>query len=250
MDHRYGRHGPHAWLHWYKRHRARPSILSVSVVHPLEVIRIYVPASNAERTIFIVLTPGKDDENSEIEFGNASELSIENPLGRFIRENLDFIEDMKIVAHDEGLKKAQEDIEKSGTDLSVDRLPVKEQLYKEAVSDGIKYVQANNPSVRGDVEKQRYLSNIYAEAYVDGYQQWIRKDLPDEETSRIWHTADKDKRYFQDRLYPRHVAYLAVIRAQEHLSSTLGSEITSEGLQKIDGYVEIYRQAYDAKERL
>lgn len=225
-------------------------MVSVSVVRQLKVMRIYVPPSDAERIIFIVLTPGEDDENKEIESRSEADFSIDDPLSRFIRENHDFTEEMKVVAQDEGLKKAQEDIEKSVVDLSVERLPVKERLYNEAISYGIKYVQANNLSVRGDVEKQRYLSKIYASAYVDGYQQWIQKDLPDEETSRIWHTAYNDKRYFQDRLYPHHVAYLAVIRAQEHLSSTLGAEITSEGLDKIGEYVEIYRQAYDAKERL
>lgn len=53
MYHRYGRHGPQAWLRWYKRRYRQPMPLLPTQADPT-VIRIRLPI-NAERIIFIIM---------------------------------------------------------------------------------------------------------------------------------------------------------------------------------------------------
>ncbi len=53
MEHRYGRHGPRAWLRWRQRRYGRPSLLPVPVVPPT-VVHVQVPI-NAERVIYIIM---------------------------------------------------------------------------------------------------------------------------------------------------------------------------------------------------
>src|SRR5579859_2923681 len=60
--HRYGRHGPRAWLNWRKRHYKLLSSLPVPVNRKLVIFRIRIP-SEAERAL-IVLEPS--DERQEI----------------------------------------------------------------------------------------------------------------------------------------------------------------------------------------
>jgi hypothetical protein len=54
MHHRYGRHGPHAWLRQRERRHARPSLTPDSVVSPT-IIRVFVPTAT-ERIIVIIMT--------------------------------------------------------------------------------------------------------------------------------------------------------------------------------------------------
>jgi hypothetical protein len=60
--HRYGRHGPRAWLKWRKRHYRLPSSVPVPVNRQLMIFRIRIPPE-AERAL-IVLEPS--DERQEI----------------------------------------------------------------------------------------------------------------------------------------------------------------------------------------
>lgn len=64
--HRYGRHGPRAWLKWRRRHTPRPSQLPVPVVRPqTTVFRVRIPIST-ERTIYIFMEM-EENENRELQ---------------------------------------------------------------------------------------------------------------------------------------------------------------------------------------
>jgi hypothetical protein len=59
MDHRYGRHGPDAWLKWRARHYVPPTILPI----PTSSTKVYVyELSQTERIIYIVANPSDDDD--------------------------------------------------------------------------------------------------------------------------------------------------------------------------------------------
>jgi hypothetical protein len=62
MEHRYGRHGPRAWLRMRQRRYGRPSRLPVPVEPQPTIIHVHVPI-NAERIIFIIMT-GESDTNA------------------------------------------------------------------------------------------------------------------------------------------------------------------------------------------
>jgi hypothetical protein len=65
MDHRYGRHGPRAWLKWRKRHVIPPG--TSAALTPRTTVYVY-NLSNTERIIYIVTTSPhdyEDDENEE-----------------------------------------------------------------------------------------------------------------------------------------------------------------------------------------
>lgn len=72
MSHRYGRHGPRAWLRWRKRHH-RMSTLPVLVQPEIRVIRVRIPFGIAERIIYIIMsnngdfiaTSGEDPRDSD-----------------------------------------------------------------------------------------------------------------------------------------------------------------------------------------
>src|SRR5437762_9416639 len=59
MEHRYGRHGPRAWLRWRQRRYARPSQLPVPVEPQPTIVRVFVPI-NAGRIIFIIMADNPD----------------------------------------------------------------------------------------------------------------------------------------------------------------------------------------------
>jgi hypothetical protein len=62
MHHRYGRHGPRAWLRQRERRYTRPSLLPVPVVPPTPtIIHVFIPAT-AERIIFIIMSDGNAHE--------------------------------------------------------------------------------------------------------------------------------------------------------------------------------------------
>jgi hypothetical protein len=63
MEHRYGRHGPRAWLRWRQRRYGRPSLLPALVEPQPTVVRVFVPA-NAERIIFIIMAQGDPNEEN------------------------------------------------------------------------------------------------------------------------------------------------------------------------------------------
>ncbi len=67
MEHRYGRHGPRAWLRQRQRRYGRPSRLPVPVEPQPTIVRVHVPI-NAERIIFIIMqgTPDQDDFNQQV----------------------------------------------------------------------------------------------------------------------------------------------------------------------------------------
>ena len=64
MEHRYGRHGPRAWLRWRERRYGRPSRLPVPVVPQPTIVRVFVP-TNAERIIFIVIQGAQDPDEEK-----------------------------------------------------------------------------------------------------------------------------------------------------------------------------------------
>jgi hypothetical protein len=76
MEHRYGRHGPRAWLRWRERRYGRPSQLPVPVEPQPTIVRVYVPI-NAERIIFIIMT---DTQNPSAAQGMIEPKVVTDPL--------------------------------------------------------------------------------------------------------------------------------------------------------------------------
>jgi hypothetical protein len=77
MEHRYGRHGPRAWLRWRIRRYGRPVKLPASVVSQPTIIRVFTPI-NAERIIFIVVEAPQYSDQQNSSGGN--QLTAGTPL--------------------------------------------------------------------------------------------------------------------------------------------------------------------------
>lgn len=85
MHHRYGRHGPRAWLRQRMHRYARPSVLPVPVesppIVPATIIRVFVPVTT-ERIIFIIMqgtiNPEDEDEFIESQLGSSHALLPQN----------------------------------------------------------------------------------------------------------------------------------------------------------------------------
>lgn len=79
MPHRYGRHGPRAWLRWQKRH-TRPPVLPVPVRPEIRVIRVPIPMDiNVERIIYIIMAKdGQFVGTSDEEPGDENTLALQH----------------------------------------------------------------------------------------------------------------------------------------------------------------------------
>jgi len=228
-------------------------------VYPVPVPRIatvYVrlPIIDAERIIVIMINPSRGDEQREMDLTSTGQLEriIEGAVVPPSEGESSFLAKLEMDAHNQGILRAIEDIRKFGIDAPEEYFPDEETFYDEANALGTRYILEQNPSSGKNIEQLEAWSKRFAQAFVNAYRQWLRQrgrtqDLLTKEQYRIRHTALEDRRHFQESLFPHYVIYLAVIRAQEHLSSTLGPEITLEGLRRIGEYVDVYRQAFDSE---
>ena len=102
MEHRYGRHGPRAWLRWRERRYGRPSRLPVPVEPQPTIVRVHVPI-RAERIIFIVVQDTEydivdedkqnQDGQQQLEFSPAAKMA--NWGQRQASQDIDEITDLQ-----------------------------------------------------------------------------------------------------------------------------------------------------------
>lgn len=264
MEHRYGRHGPRAWLRWRQRRYARPSQLPVPVEPQPTIVRVFVPA-NAGRIIFIIMT---DDPNiKDTSWQPPAELLIEtgqqNTDGRtdqsFDGSNgqpqlpppEEAIERLKQLADLAGRKRANEEVEVGDPD----NLPSRQQLQREANTFAY---QAIMDQVRGGATIKRDMNTLcreIADICLQIYYKEIETfehegTIPDERTRAIREVAWVDKASHQAQnkfLSPEYVRYLGVARAMRDLG--IDTELNLEELDDIHAYVDVYRIYYQQPAR-
>lgn len=212
MDHhRYGRHGPRAWLRWRERRYGRPSRLPVPVVPQPTIVRVHVPI-NAERIIFIVIQ-GAQDPNEE----NPHQQIIEMPTGQSMPTAFSFVPsssdtgEMKRIGRDEtplarmsryGERQARQDIGRIkrsydlGQPITVrwDIITTRNEILAQNVLWEKVFLDDSSPDER---EKQDLIG---------AYQQTYKEEL------------DKSLKYYQlEAITNAHVARIRQIAMQDRI---------------------------------
>lgn len=236
MYHRYGRHGPFAWLRWYKRRyrRALPA-----VIPPVALVPFQRPV-DAERILIIVVTPSEPlYPNEPLPFPAEQPRSLQpapdnSPLARQAR----------IKATDD-IDEIQALIKKGTPIIIVDENVEKraELLAKEEVKRS--YPRDNPP----DVPVYKDLVGRWKSAYIDQFESERTsiqnlKHFPDTKAFNLAQKARQDREKYTFPSSGRglfHQRDLAVVSALHELELCQALE---EHLEKIHDYVDIYEEAF------
>ncbi len=268
MEHRYGRHGPRAWLRLRQRRYSRPSVLPAPVAPPPTVVRVFVPAS-AERIIFIVMSndphPSGEwqaPETQVVVSGQQYPSTPDSPQitdqltsqfvdGSAARRSLPSAEEtikrLKQIAYLAGKKRANEEVEVGDPD----NLPSQQQLQREANTFASRVLMdqlsQGTISVKGDIDTLiREVADICLQTYYKEIEVFeIEGTIPDERTRDIRQVAWADKASHQAQnksLSPEYVRYLGTARAMRDLG--IDTELSLEDLDEIHAYVDVYRKYY------
>jgi hypothetical protein len=248
MDHRYGRHGPHAWLHWRAQRYVRPSMLPVPITRQ-QIAVIYVSTST-ERIIIIVLPPIASFDD-DAESGNPP-IPIERPgpklIGTSQDEEKDFPAPLIRWAEYEASTRYDSDIQ-NVLDRGAE-WPLEKAIEREAFTKASAALRAYVDSDL-DIEKAK-LSYVgrYMEVYRKRYQEEIENGtLPNEETRRVQHAAQSDAQIDTEdtmSLSEVELNYQAVLRIQEIFGYR--TRAVSGYLTHIMSHIPRYKQAYREEE--
>ncbi len=217
MYHRYGRHGPHAWLRWY-RHRFRSRALALSQAAVIRVV-------HAERIIIIMVgVPGREG------VGNPNDYLLDGDPFYLIT----------YYAEHEAEKRAEADliIDDPLSDAEIQDY-AKEAWERYVSRDDITRIGAQT-RIRASELRQKFI-----EALSQEYDQLIERagqSVPDEAVKAIRRVAREDKRNYRALLPGTSIPYLGVVRAQQQLPP--GPAVDLEYIHQIAGYVSIYEEAY------
>ena len=257
MEHRYGRHGPRAWLRWRERRYGRPSRLPVPVVPQPTVVRVFVP-SNAERIIFIIMSnipnPGETWQPPAAEIqGATADQSVDGSGSRpSLPQPEEVIEKLKQLAYLAGIKRANEEVEAG----DLDNLPSQQQLQREANAFAtrtlMEQISQGSTSVKRDINT---LIGEIAHICLQTYDATMathehQGTIPDERTRDIRQVAWADKASHEAQnksLSPEYVRYLGTARAMRDLG--IDTELNLEDLDDIHAYVDVYRIYYQQPPR-
>jgi hypothetical protein len=244
MSHRYGRHGPHAWLRWYKRNHAQSaSRLPVPVV-PAVVIYIRI-LSSSERIITIVQQPEgydeRDEGNTPLPFpdqkllGSSEEGEPQASINAYLKKNGEFEAGTRYDSDKQNV------LDRGG------EWPLEKAIEREA---SIKANVALRPLVNKlsfDIDEAK---RLYIKIYINAYRARYESDthngtLPNEEMRRVQSAAQQDaSNDKQDDIHlsETELTYQAVIRIHEIFGYE--TRARSRYLTYIMGYLPCYKEAY------
>jgi hypothetical protein len=253
MHHRYGRHGPRAWLRQRERRYARSSLLSVPVESPLvastAIVRVFVPTTT-ERIIVIVMSNianfEDDDESTEIP-SDLSLVSLPQYTDEMRKLPSSPIENKaRFQARSDAreIKKRT----KNGEFVRIHWGKVKDETA-EFAEKAIAEIYPGKETP--DDNKFDRLSEEYQKAYLQGLKGRLNKDDDDDDLVDYFdteHEADLRKSAIADReRYTQqgrehHIRDLAVIRVLLQLDVSPG--IAEERLVTIHRYADKYESYY------
>ncbi len=255
MEHRYGRHGPRAWLRLRQRRYGRPSRLPVPVEPQPTIVRVFVP-TNAERIIFIIMTddPSTNEARKMIEADLSQTTDDLHPTdgsrsqqGSYYVEERDPFHFTKAYAGNEAERQATEDWELQEVKSDPD------DLHNAAMKSWRKRMESDKiiEEMRGDRVKT---CNEFVGAYKAVYGQIITSyggNLEDVKTGRIRKQARNDQEYdseHEEYLSDFDIRCRAVIGIYRQLR--LDTQAENEHLNIFRGYVPVYEEAYIRYRRL
>jgi hypothetical protein len=245
MDHRYGRHGPHAWLRWRKRHYIRRSS-DLTPIAQVVVIHVQVPI-NAERIIIIMALPeGFDEEKARRELQIQSNFGETHPPYVIAEQQHELPDGLDAQANIAARKKALQDIANDP-----ENLPSQPQVHSAAELSAYEHVEryiANNSSAAKEYDS---FIRAFIKVFLAAYQKEIKAKqnigvIFDDRTLHIRRVvrADKGDHLARGkRLSPDSLRYLATARAMRDLG--LDTALSLEDLDKIHGYAEVYCPYYN-----
>ncbi|QBD82846.1 hypothetical protein EPA93_45550 [Ktedonosporobacter rubrisoli] len=248
MDHRYGRHGPHAWKRWREHRFARRSILPASVAQVM-VIHVHMPIE-AERIIIIMAMPEDFDEEFDQENTNR-ELQSQPNFGEISQRDImpaqqyPFPEELRAQASMDAMRRVHQDVQNDP-----EQLPSEGALRQVARLSAIEHIKAY---ITTHSQAARYYDRfipIFMKIYLEAYNHEV-EDLQlagvvlDERTLRIRQVVrtDKDDHLARNKhLSPEYLRYLAAARAMR--DEGLDTALSLEDLDTIHSYVEVYCPYY------
>ncbi len=232
MYHRYGRHGPHAWLRWYRHRYAHPATSLVPVAR--STIVIHSIFNNQERIIFIVVLSA--DENS-----NFTE-------PRFIPQRSSsnsLLEERRNDILGDGYRRAIKDEDGEG-------IPLQSDLHKDAKKAGLDFIDKNPDITKIPGVSMPEIISYYVGVFIEGYLSYF--DVRPENAEQFFHeqsTRATRQRARSDKsedlqnniiLTEPQIRYQAAIRAvqQLHLEPRSGTAY----LQQVQRYIPVYERFY------
>jgi hypothetical protein len=244
MDHRYGRHGPRAWLRQRQQRYARPSLLPTPVVPPT-IVRVFVP-TNAERIIFIVIRQSEEFDDEKRGEGDTSQIPF--PDSRLIGSSQDertriYAQLKRTAAFEAGTyyDSVTQNVLDRGSEWPLDETVEREASNKANV--------ALRPFINSllDLEPAK---RFYVDAYLEIFQARYQRDigdgtLPSEETKQVKELAQRDARKDKQdgaELEEPELTYQAVIHIEHHFGYR--TRAASGYLTYIMGHISHYKQAY------
>lgn len=272
MYHRYGRHGPRAWLLWRERHYVCPTTSLVSVARPI-IIHVYIPV-NAERVIFIV----HQQQPSEINEGYTAQ-QVDGDTEGFKRSDLqglqvstngqpstlpdleqeeidihlpnlsdaeqEVLQGLRTIAKLDASDRAQQEVQ-----LGFENPPTLRQLEMDANQLARRFIRERVLAGK-QIEHLELLIQVFVRLYTTIYTNEIGKYkdsgiLLNDEEQRIRQTARIDKgdhAHHNAVLTNEFLRYFAVVRAMRELG--LDSELSFSDLPRIDKYVRSYCGYYN-----
>ncbi len=201
MSHHYGRHGPHAWLRWRKRHFRR-SMLPMLAQPEIRIIRVRIPIGiDAERVIYIIMANGEilgtsGEEPRDVTFYAAP------PTPPFISSSLNTDRDendKKIVNMAEA--KADYDTHFMTSSRYPEGLYIQGDRHRERAEDlAYKAIDTGFPDGRLDRNERERLKEKYIHAYLAEFDRitannpQIRAYVKDDRESELRKFAVEDNR--------------------------------------------------------
>jgi len=245
--HRYGRHGPRAWLRQHTWHAIRNITLHPTIQLAPTVVRYSSSLVGIERIIVIIMAQPYDvDEDLAQPTINTDE-SIAIPRYAFTSQDHPDSEIIQERAEIAGMRQASREIQTNGADnfdaLTEDRLNI---MSRDA---GIGYISEQYSTQGRRVGDKEKVIKIYTDAYVRGYREEVKhrqnKDLLPDDIAKALRKAALSDRQFE--YPPDQIPYVTAIRVLE----CLGLNDASRYLQQLDNIVyrgQQYQNYYFQKE--
>ena len=240
MDHRYGRHGPRAWLKWRERHSVPPGGETSPAQSTRTTVYVY-DLSSTERIIYIVTTSPQDfeDENEELS---------ENPS--FTRSPLSLPSGEKVIELSPGDSALVNAAQIQAFNDVEDLQEISERKFIRINRDGVRgrARKLARSSITGNhtFDEHKRLVALYQRAYEDHLFAEVENNpeiqyISDTREAQLREIAIRDKSEAQpQRDY--HIRDLAVIRVLQVTSTPL--DAATNHLSRLHYLADRYQEYY------
>jgi hypothetical protein len=250
MNHRYGRHGPRAWLKWRERH----SVHSDTSPAPVARTTVYVyDLSITERIIYIVTTSPRDYQEGNgglLQTPAFSRAPLSLQSGEKTSElspgDVELIEAAQVQAINDA--ETLQSIDRDGQTISIHRVRVSDRARKLAQKDVLDHLTKIG---RRKPDEYKRLLDVYQEAYVRQLDKEIEtapniKYINDPQEAHLREMAFRDREEASSLGYGDwHIRDLAVIRVLQELGIPL--DRAKESLAEMHPFVDKYQGYYSSQ---